>query len=377
MDKTATSYQCDILIFGAGIAGLWLANTLKRAGYHVLVIEKDKIGAVQALASHGMIDGGLAKMPERWNACLGGWGEVDLTAVKILSDSQILWPTTEASPDLAALGAAGVVNADTEKMKPDDFPPPLNVRKKLKGSVYNMPEKVLDTRTLLQALSKNIKGRILKGEVQELLPDGQAAVSGLALRAQLIIFTAGAGNDSALSLLKVSQRYAAPRPLRQIMVRPMPDALFGHGIHEASAPRLTVTSHDDGAGAYVWYIGGRVAEEAAAMDEDAAIVFAKEELRNAFPDIDWGNKEWATCLDSRIEPCGASAQLPVGPFIHQRGRILLAWPAGLTFVPALSDHVFKWLSDKDIKPRAKSDPPPLPGADIGSYPWETATWKRL
>ena len=63
--------------------------------------------------------------------------------------------------------------------------------------------------------------------------------------------------------------------------------------------------------------------------------------------------------------------------MHQRGRILLAWPTKLTFAPALSDRVFDWLKDKDIRPVAKSDPPPLPSADIASYPWEVAKWKKI
>ena len=52
------TYEYDIMVFGGGIAGLWLGNTLSRAGYNVIVIESDKLGAGQTLASQGMIHGG-------------------------------------------------------------------------------------------------------------------------------------------------------------------------------------------------------------------------------------------------------------------------------------------------------------------------------
>lgn len=393
MTEKTVAYTCDVLIFGAGIAGLWLANTLKRAGYDVLVVENDKIGNGQTLASQGMIHGGqkysidskasaqqinIAKMPERWDACLGGWGEIDLTATKILSENQIMWPAGSILSDIAVMGAAKLVNAATEKMKPDDFPVPLRDKKKFKGPVYNLPERVLDIRSLLLALTKNLKGRILKGDMQELQPDGQAAVSGMVIQAQLIICTAGKGNERALELLKVKSRHTQRRPLRQIMVRPMDDKLYGHGIVGAPKPRMTVTTHPDGQGAYVWYLGGNVAELGCTMEEDEAIAFAKKELMDVFPDIDWNNKQWATWSGDRAEPWQENGHLPPGPFVHQRGRVLLAWATKLTFAPALSDRVFDWLRDKDIKPRGMENKiPPLPTADIGSYPWETATWKEM
>ena len=35
------------------------------------------------------------------------------------------------------------------------------------------------------------------------------------------------------------------------------------------------------------------------------------------------------------------------------------------------------LKDKDIHPIAKDAPPPLPKAEIGQYPWETAIWRTV
>ncbi len=387
----------DIIIFGGGIAGLWLANRLKRAGYNLIVIEKDAVGSGQTLASQGMIHGGqkytlkggtgghaqsIAAMPARWEACFSGWGDIDLSRVRSVSETQVMWKAGGSwLSGLAILGAARAVNKKTVRLKPVDFPLVLQEQKAFRGPVYELPERVLETKSLLAALTANLAGRVLRGSVQELLPDGQVAVDGQVLGAQLVIFAAGTGNEEALKLMRVAEQKTQRRPLRQIMVRPLPAPLFGHGIVGQPKPRVTVTSHifrENAAGdpEYVWYLGGNVAEKAAAMTEEEAIVFARAEMQEMFPQIDWAEKEWATLAVDRAEPFDVKGQLPPGPFLHQRGRILLCWPTKLTFAPALADRVFDWLQGKDIQPVSKEAPPPLPQADIGLYPWEAATWRK-
>src|SRR5262249_42006014 len=80
-------YSYDITVFGGGIAGLWLTNILLREGYDVILIEGDRLGCGQTLASQGMIHGGqkyvlegvmtapasaILAMPGRWQASLEG-----------------------------------------------------------------------------------------------------------------------------------------------------------------------------------------------------------------------------------------------------------------------------------------------------------------
>ncbi len=384
----------DIIIFGGGIAGLWLANVLKRAGYNLILIEKDTLGGAQTLASQGMIHGGqkytlqgavtghaasIARMPERWECCFGGYGEIDLTSVKFLSENQIMWPAGSILSDIAVFGAAQMVNAATSKLKQAEIPDALKASgKKFKGSVYSMPEKVLDVRTLVQALAAPLKGRLFKGDVTEILPDGQAAINGMVMQAQMLIFTSGTGNEDAFKMLKIDKQLAQRRPLRQIMVRPVHDALYGHGIVGKPKPRMTVTAHPNGRDGYVWYLGGSVAEESAAMDDAAAIDFARKELQAVFPHMDWTNKQWATWAGDRAEPYDEDGQLPPGPFVQQRGRVLIAWPTKLTFAPALADRIADKLRDKKIIPEYKTEPPAeLPPAEVGRYPWETAVWRKL
>ncbi len=372
------THRYDIIVFGGGVAGLFVANRLHRAGYNLIVIEKDKLGGGQTLASQGMIHGGQkyalrgkatrqakfsAAMADRWEACFAGNGDIDLSSIRVLSVSQSLFPAGGFFSKLATFIAAHAVKGKMRKVK--------------RGPVYEMQEKVLNTKSLVTVLALPLKGRILKGDITELLPDGRVTVSGASLEARAVIFTAGAGNETALQLLNVPANAAQRRPLRQIMVKPMFEALYGHGISGGAKPRVTVTSHPLGKSEYVWYLGGSVAEAAAKMPEAEALRFAKKEMTEIFPHLDWENKEWAGWLGDRAEPFDAAGRLPPEPCIRQQGKILIAWPVKMTFVPDLSDKIFSWLRQQGIDPSSRTDAPPLQGAGIGSYPWEEAAWQRL
>ena len=139
---------------------------------------------------------------------------------------------------------------------------------------------------------------------------------------------------------------------------------------------MTVTSHKAKGGGFIWYLGGAVAERGAKLKKEAALVLAREELQKIFPEINWGNREWATWRGLRAELGDKGGERFPGPVIREHNRILMAWPTKLTFAPALSDKVFEWLNKKDIHPVTKTKPPRLPAAEIGPYPWETATWQR-
>jgi glycine/D-amino acid oxidase-like deaminating enzyme len=377
----------DIIIFGGGVAGLWLGNVIARAGYNIVLIENDKLGNGQTLASQGIIHGGqkymlkgarsspaeaLGRMPERWQACFNGNGEVDLTSVRILSERQVMWP---AGRSFGVRAAAGFVKAKTEKLARDEFPQVLRANDAFHGPVYSLPEKVVDVRSLVACLAKGLEGRVFKGDIVELSPGGEVVVSGHALRAQFIIFTAGVGNELALEKLHTRGRHAQRRPLRQIMVRPLRLALFGHGFANSPRPRITVTSHPLTDGNFLWYLGGNIAETGAKLDEVAALKFARKELEQIFPSVDWRNKELATWLGDRAEPFDPKGWLFSGPHVEQHDRILVAWPTKLTFVPALSDRISALIAESDAPRTSRSAPLPLPPAEIGTYPRGAAQWR--
>ena len=94
-----SSYSTDIVIFGGGIAGLWLLNRLRDEGYQAILLETNGLGSGQTLASQGIIHGGLkyalggnltgaanviASMPAHWRRCLDGTGDVGNVLVEEL-----------------------------------------------------------------------------------------------------------------------------------------------------------------------------------------------------------------------------------------------------------------------------------------------------
>ena len=378
----------DIIIFGGGIAGLYAANRLQQAGYNLILVEKDRLGTGQTLASQGMIHGGqkyvlhgsstgpaesIAQMPARWDACFAGKGDIDLSNLKFLSNTQIMFPAGSFLSNVTAFAAAKAVNGKTQKLKKEQIPAFLK-----RDTAYEMQEKVLDTKSLLATLAKNLKGRIVKGEASEILPDGSVVVSGITLKAQMIIFTAGIGNETALKLLQEKEQRTQRRPLRQIMVKSLPYALYGHGITSHPKPRVTITSHPLPDGQYIWYLGGNVSEDGVKMSETEALSHAKKEMKDVFPDIDWDSKEWASWYGERAEAFDAKGHLPPGPCVQQRGKVLITWPTKLTFVPALSDKIIDQIVQSGIKPSPVTPPPALPEAELGTYPWEeVAVWQRL
>jgi glycine/D-amino acid oxidase-like deaminating enzyme len=251
----------------------------------------------------------------------------------------------------------------------------LRTCRKIRGPVYSLPEKIIDVRSVLRALARNLDGRVYQGDLTEITADAEALVSGQRLRARRVVVAAGIGNELVLDMLGMGRGFTQRRPLRQILIRSLPFPLFAHAIGDQGRPRISVTSHSIGENNYVWYLGGAVAERAAAMDRADALRLARDEVEQIFPGIAWPDKEWATWYGDRAEPLDVRGELPAGPLVHQCGRVLVAWPTKLTFAPAISDCIMESLKDVDVSP--ESSPPPLPRAQIGCYPWEVASWQRM
>jgi hypothetical protein len=389
--KQGVAANYDIVIFGGGIAGLWLLNVLMAAGFSVLLIEKSTIGGIQTMASQGMIHGGqrymlgvnssnhaesVAPLPERWDACFEGRGELDLRRVQILSQTQLMWPTGGRLTHLALNAATHTLNAKMQKINPQ------NVPKALAGissrPIYELPEKVLNIASLVEVLSTPHAARIRSGSVEALTRDGRLTVSGISIAAQIVICAAGLGNEIFLDFLGAGERRSQQRPIRQLMVQPLPFPLYGHGVTTSYKPRITITSHPLESGHYVWYLGGAIADEVLALSEYEAIKYTQKEMHELFSWIDWSGKSWATWLGTRAEAYSPNGRLPDGPVLQEYGNVLVAWPTKLTLTPLLSDQVFTRLAQRGVRP--KYFEPDLHTSNLGfppqaNLPWDDANWK--
>ena len=132
------SCEVDLVIVGGGIAGLWLANVLTDHGYQLLVLESNRLGGQQTLASQGVIHGGMkyalagkptgasqaiSGMPERWRACLAGSGEIDLSTVSVLSNRYYLFAEASTLGRLTGFFASKSLRGRIDKLHPSDYPP--------------------------------------------------------------------------------------------------------------------------------------------------------------------------------------------------------------------------------------------------------------
>ena len=389
MSKRDSPLEFDVVICGAGVAGLWLLNVLVEAGYNVLLVESDALGGLQTIGSQGMIHGGqryslgastsrqsesIAGLPAIWNSCLSGTGRIDLRGVQLLSDSQYLWSLNWGVSNFMLHAAKFLLTAKMKKLQSENVPSILSYRKPL--SVFELPEKVLNVSSLISVLCDKYKEKIFLGTVNNKSINGNISVSGIEISAQQIICCAGAGNDNLLNIFGLEGVFTQYRPLRQIMVKPMYEPLFGHCVSASYKPRLTVTSHALNSKEYVWYLGGALADTLLTMSDEESVTYARSELKLIFPHIEWDSKEIATCHYTRAEAKTANGLLPEGPVVEDYGNVLGVWPTKLTFAPLLGDLVLTQFKRKGVVPKFSSSTKSvkLPFPPMAEPPWNTAEW---
>jgi glycine/D-amino acid oxidase-like deaminating enzyme len=383
----------DAVIVGGGIAGLWLANLLRQRGYAAVLLEANALGGTQTLASQGMIHGGIkyalggaltgaseaiAGMPGRWADCLAGRGDVDLTSVTRLADRYHLFAAASSLGKLTTFFASRALRGRIERLQPEAYPPAF-ADPGFRGVVYALNDVVLDTRSLVAALHAPVADRVYRHELRAeslIGPAGNGTgieidLGGTHLLARRLVLTAGAGAKALLDRLGVARPRLQLRPLHQVIVRHQyPHPIYAHcltGIHRPE-PRLTITSHPDrsAGGKWLWYLGGQIASDGAAMDAAALVRHARAELDACVPWVDWSGAEFSTVRIDRAEPAQETGRRPDQAFAQAVGDCIVAWPTKLTLAPDLGDRVLALLPPPD----GLSVPPlQLPAAPIGQPPW--------
>jgi glycine/D-amino acid oxidase-like deaminating enzyme len=378
-----------VAVFGGGIAGLWTLARLRARGFSAVLVEKEALGAGQTLASQGMIHGGqkyrpgdlqsrIAEMPALWDACLEGRGEIDLRGVTTLSPCQFMWSAGGLAGRIAALAAPWFVRGTMKKLDhEEEWPPVLRGRA---AAVYRLEEKVIDVRSLLETFAKLLSGGLYRGAASG-SPEA-VTLSGpggpVRLSAARIVFCSGPGNEEAARWAGLEGRASQRRALTQILVRPVRETLFGHCMKlDRDETRVTVTSHPLGDGGSVWYLGGGVAEETAAMGEEEAIRHACREMRTVLPGLPWPEFEWAAFKIDRAEPDHGGGR-PTEPEFRAKGNTCLAWPVKMTLAPALAAKIVEWIESSGLKPSGGEISLPLPRAGVGRFPWERdVRWAKV
>lgn len=388
----SSAISTDVLIVGAGVAGLWLNARLRHQGFSTVVVEKASLGGGQTLKSQGIIHGGakyalhgalsgaseaIADMPRRWREALAGKGELDLSGVRLLSEAHYLWSPGTIAGNLTSFFASKAVRGRVDQVKGSDLPPALQ-DPKFKGKVYRLAELVIDIPSLVKKLADLAGDSLLAGQnIEPLRQDGELVglrVDGRDIHAQRVVLSAGGGMADLLQALNVSQPAMQRRPLHMVLVKgPTLRPLYAHCLGGGPKPRITVTTHPAADGQWVWYLGGDIAEaEGVAREPAEQIAAAKKELTNLLPWVDLSQAQFATLRVDRAEPQQSGLVRPDNAFLDVQGRLMVGWPTKLALAPDFADRVLASLSRDDIHPT-----PQPPYTDFPKPPLAIPVWDQL
>lgn len=403
MKKSAAA---DVVIFGGGIAGLWLLNSLRQAGLSAILFESGALGGGQTHKAQGIIHGGMkyalqgvltrdaqemADMPTVWRACLSGKGEVDLSHVPILSQHHYLWSPNKFTAKLTGMLATATLTSKVEKMEKENYPSVFKTPA-FKGDIYSLDEIVVDVPALVRELVKANQDAVFKIEPlcdEELKFDEHGklisatvymAGKSVEISAQHFVFTAGAGNEVIIKKLKHNEVAMQRRPLHMVLVKmPFDFPLYAHCLGLGSRPRVTITTHYSQDGNAIWYIGGQLAEDGVDRDTHAQIKAAREELQTLFPWLDFTKAEFATFMVDRAEPQQKGFIKPESSYTKAIANMLIAWPTKLALAPKLAAEIMQQLQEAQLTP-AMFDTRELrswPMPPLAKPVWEDAFCKNV
>ncbi len=402
-DGPTHALRADVAVLGGGVAGLWTHIALAERGYSVVTLEARALGAGQTIASQGIIHAGvkyslggvldgagvlLAEMSRLWREALAGRTVPDLRPVPVLSPRTYLWTAPGLASRVSGWGAAHLMRASVERVRPEERPPglagaPASVR------VYEADEPVLDVPGLLRRLAQEAvrRGPVVwcSGEpvlsaaddgtqiLESASPDGRR----LRVEASALVIASGAGNESVLARLGLSTEFPMQRrPLHMVMLRGAPAPLFGHCLGAGDLPRLTITtagSPEGGGGGLVWYIGGAIAEGAAVeRPAEAQIAAAREELARCAAWHDLRAARWSTLRIDRAEARTARGRRPEGPSVRRAGRVVVVWPTKLALAPAAAARAVAMIDEAGVARSgpATGDPDPVQAPPVATPPWD-------
>ena len=380
----------DVLIVGAGVAGLWLNARLRRLGYSTVLVERASLGGEQTIKSQGIIHGGtkyalqgaltgaseaIADMPRRWREALSGSGELNLSNTRLLSEAHYLWSPGTLAGNLTSFFASKAVRGRVDQVKGEQLPPALQDRA-FKGKVYRLAELVIDVPSLLANLADLAGDSLLAGERIEPLRESDELVGlrvdGRDIRAQRIVLSAGAGTEDLLHALGLKLPAMQIRPLHMVMAKgPNLKPLYAHCLGGGPKPRVTVTTPPAADGQWVWYLGGDLAEaDGVAREPAAQIAAAQKEIANLLPWMDQSQVRWATLRVDRAEPAQSGLVRPDNAFLADQQRLLVGWPTKLALAPDFSDRVISHLERDGIRPQAQAELAGLPRPPLGVPAWE-------
>lgn len=392
-EKNAKSLNVDVVIFGGGVAGLWLLARLRQAGYQTLLLETAALGAGQTRFAQGIIHGGtkyaltgkltassaaVFAMPKIWRDCLQGKGDVDLSDAIVLSEHQYMWSTPGLFSRLSGFFASRVMRGRTLALAKAERPV-IFQNNKFRGKVYQLDEPVLDTASIIRALATPHLNNTMHIKSEVKFPAKNATQFSVAstdgstwnIAAKKIILSAGEGNATLLQAMQRDRPEMQLRPLQMVVVRGgLPEKLYAHCLGASVNPRITITSHEDSQGNIVWYMGGQLAEDGIHRTEEDQIKEAKKELKALMPWLNYSVMQWATLNINRAEPKHKEGKRPDSSFCYEENNVITTWPTKLALSPKLAEDVLQLLVDDKVSPGREMSLPQFTHVPFADLPWQ-------
>lgn len=389
--------RLDAVIFGGGVAGLWLLDRLTRRGERALLLESHALGAGQTVGSQGIIHGGLKytlqglltrsaksirEMPTLWRQALAGQIAPNLKQTDLRASDCYLWHTDSLGSKAGMIGARIGLRVRPEVVPPNDRPACLT---QVSGTVARLAEQVIAPASFLNDLRAQHQARLLKIDAQHGLrfrlssPGEVTAIEltspedpqrKLQLEPRHVVFTAGAGNARLREMVGLDSAVMQRRPLHMVLARgPLP-ILNGHCV-DGARTRVTITSERDSEGRVVWQIGGNVAEVGVKMDSEELIRFATQELQAVLPQLRLSDVEWSTYRVDRAEGVTPHGERPESIQVLCAGNVTTGWPTKLALAPVLAEEIAGRVTalsgSNPLEPLTVED---WPRPDVALLPWE-------
>ncbi len=389
----------DCVIFGGGIAGLFILDRFLQEGIKTLLLESKALGTGQTIDSQGIIHGGLKyaitasgansasairEMPLLWRRALAGESLPDLQKVSIRSDFCYLWRTDSMTSKLGWLAAKLALRTKPTVLEESELPPALHG---IPGTVARLNEQVIEPRSLLEVMGSNLEQNILKtaeGGVEVSKADNGWLIrllnpetgEPLDIITKKVILTAGSGNSKLRELFQLEPHKTQKRPLHMVLARGDLPILNGHCI-DGSKTRITITSTEDYAGRNVWQIGGQLAEEGVHMTSNELICHTARELQEVLPAISLEGTEFMTYLTTRAEQ-NSKGRRPADISILKENNIFTCWPTKLAFAPRLATEITKLFEKSELKDIEIESLNTWPRPQVALPPWESdQPWTTL
>lgn len=395
--------RCDVVIFGGGVAGLWLLDELRRGGRSAILLESKALGSGQTIASQGIIHGGLkytlsgmltrsaaniSEMPLVWRDCFAGESQPDLSATVMRSQSCYLWRTQSITSRLGMIGARFGLRVAPQNLSSKAVPPILEG---CPGTVARLDEQVMSPPSLIANLFERNRAGILKydpkegcefqttgaGEIKRIKLTRERG-DDLVLAPQSVVFAAGKGNAELRERIGLSTSAMQLRPLHMVLVRGELPELNGHCI-DGSKTRVTITTDRDMHGRTIWQIGGQVSEIGVDLKPEELIAHTRAELSQVLPALKQDLLEWGTYRVDRAEQHTAGNQRPESFCVLSEGNTFTVWPTKLVLAPVVAETIAgripaaHQLSQSDQQRLAEWAKPP-----IALPPWEiVGHWRTV